>query len=176
MRTMVQIGWVAGFLLLSGCGQVQQFSHRMQSWWHGGTAKTSSVLAQNSMAVSESDWMPEKNKNQSSTTIKFSFDQSGLTAEAKRQLRQEASWVLDHPGATLHITGHTDERGSREYNLALGWRRARAVSRYLAQMGVPASRTDLMSYGKEKPLDWAHRADAWAKNRRVECAHREAKV
>lgn len=100
-------------------------------------------------------------------TIHFDYDQSTLTSEARRTLAANADWVKAHPKVTVQIEGHCDARGSVEYNLALGERRAQAVKSYLATLGIDSKRLTIISYGEEKPLDTADTPAAYAKNRRA---------
>jgi len=96
----------------------------------------------------------------------FGFDQYNLTPEARYTLQQQAAWMAENPGVNVLIEGHCDERGTREYNLALGERRANAAADYLMTLGVSSSRVSTISYGKERPEDPASNETAWAKNRR----------
>ena len=98
----------------------------------------------------------------------FAFDDSGLTESSIAALEFKATYLLEHPEASVLIEGHCDERGSVEYNLALGQRRAEAARDYLVNLGVPANRLDAVSYGKERPIDPEHTEKAWATNRRCE--------
>ncbi len=100
--------------------------------------------------------------------IHFDFDQYVLTAAAKEQLHMNAQLLKAAPGIKVQIEGHCDERGSEEYNLALGERRAMATKNYLVSLGVAADRMSIISYGEEVPLDPASNEQAWAKNRRAE--------
>ena len=99
--------------------------------------------------------------------IHFEFDSSELTATAQEILKAKAEWMENNPSADVLIEGHCDERGTTEYNLALGERRAKAARDFLINMGISASRMDTVSFGEEKPLDPAHNPEAWAKNRRA---------
>ncbi|QTA80506.1 Peptidoglycan-associated lipoprotein [Desulfonema limicola] len=99
--------------------------------------------------------------------IYFGFDQSSLSAEAQMILRRKAEWMKNNPGTSIIIEGHCDERGTTEYNLALGDRRAESVKTFLANLGISVSRIATISYGEEKPLDPGHNEDAWARNRRA---------
>ncbi len=97
----------------------------------------------------------------------FAFDSSSLDAKAQETLDHQAAWLLQFPSLTVTVEGNTDERGTREYNLALGERRADAVKSYLVAKGVPASRVVTISYGSERPADPGHNETAWALNRRA---------
>ncbi len=99
--------------------------------------------------------------------VYFAFDKASLSAEARRTLDGQARWMQQHPQVHVTIEGHTDERGTREYNLALGERRANAVRDYLIGLGVAPARIDTVSFGKERPADPAGTPDAWARNRRA---------
>jgi peptidoglycan-associated lipoprotein len=100
--------------------------------------------------------------------INFNFDQYTLTPAARDTLAANAAYMKAHPGTKVIVEGYCDERGSDEYNLALGERRAMAAKNYLVSLGVAANRLSTISYGEEKPLDPAHTEEAWAKNRRDE--------
>jgi peptidoglycan-associated lipoprotein len=97
----------------------------------------------------------------------FGYDSSTLDDTARATLDRQAAWLQQFPGVTVTIEGHTDERGTREYNLALGERRASAVRSYLGTLGVPSDRTLTISYGEERPVDPAHDENAYALNRRA---------
>ncbi len=101
------------------------------------------------------------------STVYFGFDKSSLTSEARDTLKGNAEWMKSNPKVSIQIEGHTDSRGSIEYNLALGERRANAVKAYLKSLGVPTSRMKTISYGKERPLVQGENEEAWAKNRRA---------
>ncbi|WP_020678260.1 peptidoglycan-associated lipoprotein Pal [Geopsychrobacter electrodiphilus] len=99
--------------------------------------------------------------------VHFDFDQYVLTADARASLKNNAAY-LNAKGVSVRIEGHCDERGSDEYNLALGEKRALAVKSYLVSLGVPAERMSILSYGEEMPLVMGHTEEAWAQNRRAE--------
>ena len=100
--------------------------------------------------------------------IHFAFDDYSLSNEAQQILMENARWLGAHPGIKVQIEGHCDERGSEEYNLALGEKRAIAARDYLIQLGVKKDSMSVISYGKERPLNPAHNEQAWAENRRDE--------
>ena len=97
----------------------------------------------------------------------FDFDEASLRDDAKAALDGDAKYLESHGGANVVIEGHCDERGSVEYNLALGEKRARAAKDYLVAYGINASRMTTISYGKERPFDTGHTEEAWAQNRRA---------
>ncbi len=102
------------------------------------------------------------------SNVYFSFDDFSLSEEAKKTLVEDAAWLMNRPEKKVAIGGHCDERGTGEYNLALGERRANSAKRYLINLGVNASQMSTISYGEEKPADSGHTEEAWAKNRRGE--------
>ena len=101
-------------------------------------------------------------------TIYFDFDKSDLRADAREGLQSNASYLKSNSSVQVTIEGNCDERGSNEYNLALGKRRAEAAYKYLVDLGVESSRMNTVSYGEEKPAAEGHNELAWAKNRRDE--------
>ena len=96
----------------------------------------------------------------------FETDRYDLSAEAQSQLQKQAAWLQQYPAATVTVEGHCDERGTREYNLALGERRANAVANYLTALGIDAGRLSVISYGKERPECTDSNEGCWAQNRR----------
>jgi peptidoglycan-associated lipoprotein len=99
--------------------------------------------------------------------IHFGYNQASLTDEARGMLEKHAVWLQSHRDAKVVVEGHCDERGTVEYNLALGDQRARAARDYLANLGVVQDRLKVVSYGKEKPLKPGHDESSWAQNRRA---------
>jgi len=99
--------------------------------------------------------------------VLFAVDQSTLSPEARSILTGQANWLNQNPGYTVLIEGHADEQGTREYNLALGARRASAVQQFLVSQGIPANRMKTISYGKERPLEVCSDESCYAKNRRA---------
>ena len=96
----------------------------------------------------------------------FATNESILTTRSRDTLRKQANWLRKNPEISVVLEGHADERGTREYNLALGERRANAAKDYLMTYGVSASRISVISYGKERPVDSGSNPLAWSKNRR----------
>ena len=102
-----------------------------------------------------------------SDTILFPFDSYGLNERARQILGGQSEWLARNPGVRVTIEGHADERGTREYNLALGERRANAAKNFLAAQGVGADRMSIISYGAERPAVDGSNEEAWAQNRRA---------
>ncbi len=102
-----------------------------------------------------------------SNTVYFGYDSYELDDPSRAVLGKQAEWLARYPGVNVTIEGHTDDRGTREYNLALGDRRANAAKNFLAAQGVDASRITTISYGKERPAVDGSGEDVWAKNRRA---------
>ncbi len=118
-------------------------------------------------AIEESSKMPKASFDQLQKVVYFGFDRSVITPASKQALDNLADF-MKASNVSLRLEGHTDERGSREYNMALGERRGQAVKDYLVAKGVPSSRLEVISYGEEKPAVRASNESAYAKNRRVE--------
>ncbi|MDJ0722323.1 MAG: peptidoglycan-associated lipoprotein Pal [Desulfobacterales bacterium] len=98
--------------------------------------------------------------------VPYAFDSAALSPMAQSILKRKAGWLNENPGEMAVIQGHCDERGTPEYNLALGERRAESARAYLIDLGIASSRLTTISYGEERPLDPRSNEEAWAKNRR----------
>ena len=99
-------------------------------------------------------------------TVHFAYNEYNIQDTDKTTLQKQATWLNRYPSVQITIEGHCDERGTREYNLALGARRANAVKEFLVSLGVNTSRLQTVSYGKERPLCTQSNEDCWAQNRR----------
>ena len=99
-------------------------------------------------------------------TIHFDFDKYNIKPADQELLKENAQWLKTHPTVRIRIEGNTDERGTEEYNMALGENRAKAAKDYLILLGIPSNRMEVVSFGEENPVDPAHNEAAWAKNRR----------
>lgn len=104
----------------------------------------------------------------SKRTVYFDFDKSDIKSEARQIIEAHAEYLSSRPGVRIVLEGHADERGTREYNLGLGERRAKAVQQVMSLLGVGRDQIELVSYGEERPAVMGHNEDAWALNRRVE--------
>jgi peptidoglycan-associated lipoprotein len=103
--------------------------------------------------------------------IYFDYDTAEIQPRYIDLLRVHAGYLYQKPGASVTLEGHTDERGTRDYNLALGDQRADSVKRFLTAEGVPADKLTTLSYGEERPADPGHNEQSWALNRRVELVY-----
>jgi len=99
--------------------------------------------------------------------VYFEFDSAALLSEAQEVLRRKAAWLRANPGVSVVVEGHCDERGTNEYNLALGDRRTESAKRFLLDLGIVGPRITTISYGEERPVDSGRNEEAWAKNRRA---------
>ena len=99
-------------------------------------------------------------------TVHFDYDKYSITDEDRGVLQRQSAWLAKYPQVRVTVEGHCDERGTREYNLALGARRANAVKEYLVSLGVSSARVDTISYGKERPICTESTEDCYAQNRR----------
>ncbi|MBO6527740.1 peptidoglycan-associated lipoprotein Pal [Erythrobacter sp.] len=104
---------------------------------------------------------------QANTVVYFDTDRFNIDAEDQMKLQRQAQYFSQYSQVTFTIEGHCDERGTREYNLALGERRANAAKNYLVSIGIPANRIRTVSYGKERPVALGSNESAWAQNRRA---------
>lgn len=114
------------------------------------------------------DQLSDPNSPLAKRTIYFDFDQSDIKPEARQIIEHHSKYLAANANTRIVLQGHADERGTREYNLSLGERRARAVQQVMTLMGVSASQLELVSYGEERPAAMGHDESAWALNRRVE--------
>ena len=145
---------LVGFLFLSGCETI-------------GGASSSSDTPSYEYGDSKQANLQAYLQNEIGDRIYFDTDKYNITSAAAFVLESQANWLKSTPGFQLIVEGHCDERGTREYNLALGERRANSVKEFLVSMGVDASRIMTVSYGKERPAADGSTSESWAENRRV---------
>ncbi len=105
--------------------------------------------------------------------INFDFDKYNVRTDAVPALKENAGWLKENANVKIIVEGHCDERGTNEYNMALGERRANSAKNYLVNLGVGADRVSTVSFGEERPLDSGHDEGAWAQNRRAEFVGRK---
>ena len=154
---------ISAVLLLAACSSKPAATGNADT--SGGTATTApttAVAPQGPAAGSVEEFTTSIGDR-----VYFGFDRYDLTAEAQAQLQKIAAWLKTYPQYRFVIEGHCDDRGTREYNLALGERRANSAKNYLIALGIDANRMQTISYGKERPAVIGSNEDAWAKNRRA---------
>jgi peptidoglycan-associated lipoprotein len=146
---------IAGLLLLAACSQNPSNT--------GTGANTGAGNATQSSIVPGSAQDFQTNVGD---RVFFDFDKTTIKPEGQQTLQRQADWLKRYPNVTVTVEGHCDDRGTREYNLALGERRATSVQRALVALGVQANRIKTISYGKERPAVLGDNDAAWAQNRR----------
>ena len=113
-------------------------------------------------------WQERRDIKFEAESIYFDFDKSFIRAEYRSDLKKKAGYLKDNPNINIRIEGNCDERGTNEYNLALGERRANSAEEFLLSLGISADRIDTISYGEERPLASGHDEGSWAQNRRAD--------
>jgi peptidoglycan-associated lipoprotein len=157
-RKLALTAAAAAALVLSGCSSVELDE----------SAKNGSTLSDVAL-VDQTDGGASDPRNRS---IYFAFDSYTVESRYMPLVQRHARVMLAHPTRQIVIEGNTDSRGSREYNLALGQKRSEAVKQRMQLLGVPASRIEAVSFGREKPMALGENEEAWAKNRRADITYR----
>jgi peptidoglycan-associated lipoprotein len=163
-RTKIGIAafMLAGSLALSACANKPP--KQLPPEPSGVTTSTEQSTGPRIVPGSQADFVQQM---QGQDTIYFDTDRYNIDSADQAALRTQAQWLMRYPNKRATIEGHCDERGTREYNLALGERRANAAKDYLVGLGVDASRLQTVSYGKERPVALGSDEASWAKNRRA---------
>ena len=154
--------------LLAGCGGNKNKAGKDLGESGKTTSQTKSPGDESGTMGKDSTGSVESEGLAGLKTIYFDFDKYNLLDDAKTALDRNAKALTDNPKMKIVIQGHCDERGTVEYNLALGEKRASAARDYLIRLGIDASRISVISYGKERPAAMGHDEDSWSKNRRDE--------
>ncbi|GAA5252080.1 peptidoglycan-associated lipoprotein Pal [Candidatus Rickettsia kedanie] len=149
MKTKITLAFLALFVL-AGCNTTKR------------TPQMDGIVNQGE----ETSLMKDFEKH-AGNAVWFAFDSSSLSPKAKEELERQACWLSKHPEVKATVEGHCDERGTREYNLGLGERRAEAAKKFLAHKGIDHSRLNTISYGKDRPAMMGNTEEAFAYNRRV---------
>ena len=171
MRCKILITVLAG-LALAGCETTSQDSGGASGAGTGSASGTgSSSVSSSELASRTSPTGPIGGTQEDLVTNVgdrgfFALDSYAISADARDTLEKQAQWLRRNQGVRVIIEGHADERGTREYNLALAERRATAIRDYLVALGLDPNRIKTVSYGKERPVDPSSSEDAWSKNRR----------
>ncbi len=155
MKKLLLLCWVVAAVAVSGCASKSSES----------VTSTDTDTGQYDPSAAEAALLEEARRMVKD--VFFEFDSAELDEMAVGQLKNNALWLVDNQSISVMIEGHCDERGTYEYNLALGERRAEVTKSFLEKAGVSSSRLGTVSYGEERPFDPGHDEAAWAKNRRA---------
>jgi peptidoglycan-associated lipoprotein len=153
---------LAGTLALSACAS--KAPKQLPPEPSGVATSTDDGSANRIVPGSQADFVSQM---QGQDTIYFDTDRYNVDSADSAALSSQAQWLMRYPSKRATIEGHADERGTREYNLALGERRANATKNYLVSLGIDAARLNTVSYGKERPIALGSDEESWAKNRRA---------
>lgn len=163
--------------LFAGCSKTSQDGMNSTKGRYASNSQDDSYTRTNAMRdssyyqnASERAANAKRSGAEAMQVVYFDFDSSKLNGREEEVIGEYAAFLLSNPNTKLRIEGHTDERGSREYNVALGERRANSVAKILASHGVPSNRYEIISYGAEKPAVRGQSEEAWSKNRRARVA------
>ncbi|MBU6443575.1 MAG: peptidoglycan-associated lipoprotein Pal [Alphaproteobacteria bacterium] len=154
--TSLKLAAITAALILAGCATKPKATAEAQP------AASSGIAQSNIVPGSVKDFQVNVGD-----TVHFDYNKSDLHDSDRAVLQRQAAWLQKYPTVRVQVQGNCDERGTREYNLALGARRASAVKDYLVSLGVSASRLETISYGKERPVCTQSTEDCWAQNRRA---------
>jgi peptidoglycan-associated lipoprotein len=170
--TRALFAFLAAALLLAGCGTTQKQEEGAKVEERGGAAGTGAEgpqsygVDQGRQSVMEQ--LNDPTSPLSQRIIYFDYDSSEIRQEYRATVEAHAAFLAANPTLTVSLEGHADERGSREYNLALGERRAQSVKRQMVLLGANGSQIRTTSYGEERPVVQGHDEGSWSQNRRVE--------
>ncbi len=156
MKKLFTLLFISSALILTSCGGNKTTNQ----------ADGSTVSTDGSAEALEINADSDSGKAGALQTVYFDFNSAVLKGSAKSSLDNNAQFLKDNPSVEVQVEGHADERGSVQYNIALGDKRAKAIKRYLMNMGVQSSRVSTISYGKERPIAFGHDESAWGQNRR----------
>jgi len=172
---LAMVVFVAGLFFTVSCAKktivTEPTTIQSQEQMEKSAKAGSDSMAQNDQMMKEKEILEAKlaaaKKRFVNQDIHFEYDSSQLSPMAQTILKEKAAWLKDNFAAKVTIEGHCDERGTTEYNLALGERRASAVKAYLVDLGISASRLNTISYGEERPINPAKTEEAYRQNRRA---------
>ena len=169
-------------IFVSACATTQEVSTSDDGAQTGATSDGTMIISEDDVGVSASaisdeglsaqEMLAQSDSILSSRTIYFEFDSAALSDETMSILEAHGAFIAENGEVEVRLEGHADERGSREYNIALGDRRAQSVRRVLLLQGASTDQIDTVSYGEEQPASADHTEEAWAENRRVELIYK----
>ncbi len=156
---------VMTIFLFSGCAEKEVKPETKPE--AAAPTKPESKIDEEALKARERELLAKAEEAPQLQDIYFDFDKYNIRDDAKVVLEKNAAWLKKNTGMKIQVEGHCDERGTNEYNLALGDRRAKSTRDYLVSLGVDPKRISTISFGEERPLDPGHNEEAWAKNRRA---------
>lgn len=163
MNRILTVALVIAALAISGCTRPDRFGGAGGAGGAGAAGIDGSALPGSPNDPTSAAYFAQTIGDR----VFFAVDQSVLTSEARQILDGQARWLLSNPNYLIVVEGHADETGTREYNVALGARRANAAREYLISQGVPGNRLRTISYGKERPVATCANESCWSQNRRA---------
>ncbi|MCR5084549.1 MAG: peptidoglycan-associated lipoprotein Pal [Succinivibrionaceae bacterium] len=167
-RNFMMLMAVAAAMSIAGCSTTSGSGAGAEGY--DGQGVVTGIDSDGAMTVGDPNEVQTYNGPESlreKNTIYFNFDSDQILDAYVGTMQSHAQFLRNNPDAKIVIEGHTDERGTPEYNIALGERRARSVARYMQNLGVDVGQLSIVSYGEEKPADPTHSEAAWSKNRRA---------
>lgn len=162
MKHFTKTALIVGAFFLAACDPDSRFDNPL-----GGGPSAGDDFASSGLASADNPTSPEYFRQFVGDSVLFLVNTYTLSASARATLDDQARWLMDNPGYTAIVQGHADERGTREYNLALGDRRANSARDYLLSLGVEAGRVKTVSYGKERPAQLCSDESCYSENRRA---------
>jgi len=161
---------IFSLLLLAACGTTKVDTSVADKAAADAAAQAQTQAAADAAAQVETDRLAKEAESamRANRTIYFDFDKSNVRDEFRDLIQAHAEYLAKNPSTNVKLEGHADERGTPEYNIALGEERAKALAEIFATFGVSSSQMESISLGEEKPVDMGHNEAAWEKNRRVE--------
>lgn len=166
LTKLFTVGLLASAMV--GCSSTPAKDGSLDNGMDAESAPAVEVEVATPLAQNDADDLNEAKANLASMVVRFELDRSEVSAEFYRVISAHADYLNANSSAKVLVSGHCDERGSREYNLALGERRALAVKSALIATGVSSDRIDVVSFGEDSPVAMGHNESAWAQNRRAE--------
>lgn len=168
MKSLKLLAMLSALTMVAACETAPQDSSNMDGTGTGGTGayNNGGMNGGNTVGTVRPGTQGDLEQNVGDRVF-FGYDSSVLTGEGQATLERQAAWLKQYSTVNVTVEGHADERGTREYNIALGERRANAAKNYLVSLGVDSSRISVVSYGKERPAVLGSTEDAYAQNRRA---------
>lgn len=160
MFRKLALGLVACAMIVGCKGKQKQSDQSFESYPGGSASIDSTPLSYDPMGS-------DSGRIEGLVTVHFGYDKSSLDSGARRDIATNVEWMKANPAVRVQIEGHCDARGTIEYNVALGERRANAVKAYMISLGIPSDRLSVISYGKEKPVEMGDNEASWGRNRRA---------